>query len=121
MIDGPYFVLNGARHFMHGMGDDYGYAETQAPPMNTTVYKKRFDAFSAGAPCTPFAPRGGGLRKHDPKAQVLWHVASFIRQHQPIEFFFENSAWLASLRSRDIFTQLRVQVEGAEYTILMEV
>eukprot|EP01048_Picozoa_sp_COSAG05_P010665 COSAG05_NODE_954_length_6442_cov_451.572915_3_plen_63_part_00 len=31
---------------MHGMGDDYGYAETQAPPMNATVYKQRFGAFS---------------------------------------------------------------------------
>ncbi len=28
------------------MGDDYGYAETQAPPMNATVYKQLFDAFS---------------------------------------------------------------------------
>ena len=45
-IDGPYFVLNGARHFLLGMGDDYGY-ETEAPPMNKTLYMQRFDAFAS--------------------------------------------------------------------------
>jgi hypothetical protein len=37
---GPYFILNGNRHFLVGTGDDFGYP-SEAPPMNKTVYLQR--------------------------------------------------------------------------------
>ena len=46
MIDGPYFLLNNKRHFMLGMGDDFGY-DTEAPPMNNSVYSARFATFKS--------------------------------------------------------------------------
>ena len=46
VVDGPFFLLNGKRHFMSGMGDDFGY-ETEAPPMNSSVYAARFATFKS--------------------------------------------------------------------------
>eukprot|EP01045_Picozoa_sp_COSAG04_P017891 COSAG04_NODE_1617_length_6140_cov_1.709485_2_plen_528_part_00 len=42
-LDGPYFILNGKRHFMVGTGDDFGYP-TEAPPQNKSVYLARLGA-----------------------------------------------------------------------------
>ncbi len=45
-LDGPYFVLNGKRHFMLGTGDDFGYP-TEAPPQNKSVYLARLGAMKS--------------------------------------------------------------------------
>ena len=45
-LDGPYFILNGKRHFMVGTGDDFGYP-TEAPPQNKSVYLARLGAMKA--------------------------------------------------------------------------
>eukprot|EP01043_Picozoa_sp_COSAG02_P022094 COSAG02_NODE_1138_length_14297_cov_4.388537_2_plen_961_part_00 len=43
-IQGPFFVLNGKRHGLWGTGDDFGYALTEGPPMNKSVYLERLGA-----------------------------------------------------------------------------
>ena len=42
---GSALLLNGAALYIHGVGDDYTYMETEAPPLDTGLYRERLLTF----------------------------------------------------------------------------
>lgn len=42
---GPKLLLNGAPLYIHGVGDDFTYMETEAPPLDKDLYRKRLLTF----------------------------------------------------------------------------
>ena len=77
----------------------------------------RIDLVSGGPPCQSFSiskiPKGGRVR--DPRDEMLWHFARFVRKLEPRAFLFENVPGLLSRSNGRIFRDLMKYLRSIGY------
>lgn len=87
------------RHLAYGI---YGRTPSYFKDVMARDVKKlpRVDLYVFGFPCQSFSPAGKGKGMADKRAHVLFHCMDYVRCHRPPIVVAENSARLASAKSR---------------------
>ncbi len=80
--------------------------------------KDKVDLLSGGPPCQSFSiskiPKGG--RVSDPRDDLLWHFARFVKKLKPRALLFENVPGLLSRSDGIIFCDLARHLKSIGYT-----